>query len=46
MSNVGEKEHLDIQFEVDNNGEKAYQAHLNLTFDPEELELPSLQVFL
>ncbi|CAJ0943125.1 unnamed protein product, partial [Mesorhabditis belari] len=43
VSNVGEKEHLDIQFEVDNNGEKAYQAHLNLTFDPEELELPSLQ---
>ncbi|CAJ0580785.1 unnamed protein product, partial [Mesorhabditis spiculigera] len=43
ISKVGEKDHLDIKFEVLNKGEKAYQAHLNLTYDTEELELPRLQ---
>ncbi|VDL77756.1 unnamed protein product [Nippostrongylus brasiliensis] len=40
VSNVGEKDHLDITFTVTNKKEKAYQAALYLTYDPEELELP------
>ncbi|KAK6742648.1 hypothetical protein RB195_010107 [Necator americanus] len=38
--NVGEKDFLDITFTVGNHKEKAYQASLYLTYDPEELELP------
>ncbi|GMR42590.1 hypothetical protein PMAYCL1PPCAC_12785, partial [Pristionchus mayeri] len=41
--NVGEKEHLDVDFVVENKGEKAYGAALWLSYDPEELELPTLE---
>ncbi|KAK6036535.1 integrin alpha [Cooperia oncophora] len=40
VSNVGDKDYLDITFTVENRKEKAYQAALFLTYDPEELELP------
>ncbi|KAK6025953.1 FG-GAP repeat protein, partial [Ostertagia ostertagi] len=40
VSNVGDKDYLDITFTVENRKEKAYQAALYLTYDPEELELP------
>ncbi|GMT20838.1 hypothetical protein PFISCL1PPCAC_12135 [Pristionchus fissidentatus] len=41
--NVGEKEHLDVDFVIKNNGEKAYGAFLWLSYDPEELELPTIE---
>ncbi|CAD6185818.1 unnamed protein product [Caenorhabditis auriculariae] len=42
VSNVGEKDHLDVTFSVENRKEKAYQASLYLTYDAEELELPHI----
>lgn len=42
ISNVGDKDFLDITFTVQNRKEKAYQAALYLTYDPEELELPTI----
>ncbi|EPB72084.1 FG-GAP repeat protein [Ancylostoma ceylanicum] len=42
VSNVGDKDFLDITFTVQNKKEKAYQAALYLTYDPEELELPTI----
>ncbi|VDM66495.1 unnamed protein product, partial [Strongylus vulgaris] len=42
VSNVGDKDYLDITFTVENQKEKAYQAALYLTYDPEELELPMI----
>ncbi|KIH57930.1 FG-GAP repeat protein [Ancylostoma duodenale] len=42
VSNVGDKDFLDITFTVQNRKEKAYQAALFLTYDPEELELPTI----
>ncbi|KAJ1347733.1 hypothetical protein KIN20_002875 [Parelaphostrongylus tenuis] len=42
VSNVGDKDYVDITFTVENRKEKAYQAALYLTFDSEELELPTI----
>ncbi|CAJ0598713.1 unnamed protein product [Cylicocyclus nassatus] len=42
ISNVGDKDYLDITFTVENRKEKAYRAALYLTYDPEELELPMI----
>ncbi|KHJ93636.1 FG-GAP repeat protein [Oesophagostomum dentatum] len=42
VSNVGDKDSLDITFTVENQKEKAYRAALYLTYDPEELELPTV----
>ncbi|GMS89597.1 hypothetical protein PENTCL1PPCAC_11772, partial [Pristionchus entomophagus] len=41
--NVGEKDHLDVDFVIENKGEKAYGAALWMSYDPEELELPTLE---
>ncbi|PAV81558.1 hypothetical protein WR25_08553 [Diploscapter pachys] len=43
IRNVGEKDYLDIAFNVVNKKEKAYRASLYVTYDAEELELPSIQ---
>ncbi|VDP43245.1 unnamed protein product [Heligmosomoides polygyrus] len=45
VSSVGDKDYLDITFSVSNQREKAYQAALYLTYDPEELELPMIHSF-
>ncbi|CAB3401569.1 unnamed protein product [Caenorhabditis bovis] len=42
VSNVGETDHLDMTFSVENRNEKAYQASFYLEFNNEELELPQL----
>uniref|UniRef100_A0A0K0CUN6 Integrin_alpha2 domain-containing protein n=1 Tax=Angiostrongylus cantonensis TaxID=6313 RepID=A0A0K0CUN6_ANGCA len=42
VSNVGDKDFVDITFTVENRKEKAYQAALFLKFDAEELELPMI----
>ncbi|EGT33551.1 CBN-INA-1 protein [Caenorhabditis brenneri] len=42
VSNVGEKDYLDITFTVENKKEKAYQANFYLEYNEEELELPQV----
>ncbi|CAI5444358.1 unnamed protein product [Caenorhabditis angaria] len=42
VSNVGEKDHLDITFSIENKKEKAYRANFYLDFNNEELELPQI----
>ncbi|CAI2348463.1 unnamed protein product [Caenorhabditis sp. 36 PRJEB53466] len=43
VSNVGEKDYLDMTFTVENKKEKAYQANFYLEYNEEELELPQVQ---
>lgn len=43
VSNVGEKDYLDLTFTVENKKEKAYQANFYLEYNEEELELPQVQ---
>lgn len=42
VSNVGDKDYLDVTFTVENKKEKAYQANFYLEFNEEELELPQV----
>lgn len=42
VSNVGEKDYLDVTFTVENKKEKAYQANFYLEYNEEELELPQV----